>query len=69
MAKKTKKTKKIGKKIGRNTDNSNKIRYLQTLIKYSLRAAESKVSPLIDDLFLYQAARLENEIEKLKENQ
>lgn len=56
------------KKKTKVNKNSKEIRYLEILIKYSLRAADGKSGDL-DELFLCQAKKLQDQLDKLKENQ
>ena len=61
------KNKKISKK-SKNTKISNEIKYLETLRNISIRCVVGDLSS-VDDLFLAQALRIEEQIKKLKENQ
>ena len=67
MAKQSKK-KKAPKKVVKNTEKDNQIKYLSNLLVRSLDQVQGR-SEELDDLFTKQANRLLLKIEKLKENQ
>jgi hypothetical protein len=54
--------------IPKETENSREIKYLETLIEYSLRAVDGKFEK-VDSAFKEQAKRLQDKIDKIKENQ
>lgn len=64
MAKKTKKPKKVVKKVKENK-NTNEIKYLERLIELSLRNVTGK-SEELDKIFKNQAERIAGQLLKVK---
>jgi hypothetical protein len=65
---KSKKKLKSKVKMKKNGKNAKEIAYLEKLIFYSLRSAESSSESLVS-LFMGQVTRLKGKIKKLEENQ
>jgi gas vesicle protein len=66
MAIRSKKKKRA--RVKKSSESLNQIRHLETLLKFSLRAANG-MSPELDALFDGQADRIREQIKKVKENQ